>query len=84
MSNWAIFCFKDAFQLHDVRKQYVRTAMDYTSRAIKFKYALDKIILDRFTDSMDSLSDFYTSACEVYKGLNPRVLQLKDGLRLVR
>eukprot|EP00158_Paraphelidium_tribonemae_P008421 Partr_v1_DN28574_c2_g1_i8_m73963 putative transcription factor SipA3 len=72
---------EDAFQLHDLRKSYIRTSMEYSSRSIKFKYALDKIILERFTDSMDSIKDFYSNAADIYKSLNPRIIELKDGLR---
>lgn len=38
---------EDAFQLYDLRKAYVHASMDYTARAIRFKLALDRLLLDQ-------------------------------------
>ncbi len=38
---------QDAFQLYDLRKQYIRASMDYTAKAIKFKATLDTSIADQ-------------------------------------
>jgi hypothetical protein len=39
--------FKDAFQLYDVRKTYIKAAMDYTLRLVSFKQSLDRVLLDQ-------------------------------------
>ncbi|KAI3660568.1 hypothetical protein MP638_000108 [Amoeboaphelidium occidentale] len=71
---------EDAFQLYDLRKLYIKTSMDYCAKSIRFKYALDRLILDQITESMDSILEFYLSASEVYKGLKPRIDTLKKRL----
>ena len=54
--------------------------MEYTAKAIRFKSTLDRLLLDQFTEAMDGVMDFYQNAIDVYKGLKPRVDELKTSL----
>jgi hypothetical protein len=57
--------------------------MEYTSKSTRFKTRLDRFLLDQFTDAMDSILDFYQNAADVYRGLKPRIDQLKAHLQQV-
>ena len=71
---------EDAFQLYDLRKSYVRASMDYTLNAIKFKFNFDKLLMSKYSDAMDSIKDFYMNSAEIYRGLDSRLVQLKQNL----
>ena len=40
-----------------------------------------KILIFKFTDSLDSIMSFYQNAAEVHKGLAPRISELKQSLK---
>ncbi|KAJ3274549.1 SNF1-interacting protein, partial [Borealophlyctis nickersoniae] len=62
---------EEAFILYDARKQYIRASLDYTQRIITFQQDLNTLILDQMMGTIYSHSDFYETACDVFKGLKP-------------
>ena len=42
---------EDAFQLFDIRRTYICASMDYTAQSVRFKLALDRIVLDHVNTS---------------------------------
>ncbi|KAJ3066631.1 SNF1-interacting protein, partial [Quaeritorhiza haematococci] len=71
---------EDAFQLYEIRKAYIRSALDYGHKVTVFKTNLEHFILDQLLCALYAHTDFYETSYEVFHGLKPSMDALKMRL----
>ncbi|CAG8691403.1 24951_t:CDS:10 [Dentiscutata erythropus] len=71
---------EDAFQLFEIRKTYIKTALDYTLKTIQFKSALDHFLMDQFLGGICAHLEFHDSCLMIYKGSENSLNRLKGWL----
>ncbi|CAG8633222.1 hypothetical protein C2G38_2186669 [Gigaspora rosea] len=71
---------EDAFQLFEIRKTYIKTALDYTIKIIQFRSALDHFLMDQFLGGLCAHLEFHDSCLMVYKGSENSLNRLKGWL----
>ncbi|KAG0268543.1 SNF1-interacting protein [Actinomortierella ambigua] len=72
---------EEAFQLYDVRKAYIQSAMSCAMLCIKFQDSLDQLILGVFLDIMATQHDYFSGNADHCGGMALQVLQLKTYMR---
>ncbi|CAG8811800.1 27656_t:CDS:2, partial [Racocetra persica] len=71
---------EDAFQLFEVRKTYIKNALDYTLKIIQFRSALDHFLMDQFLGGICAHLELHDSCLMIYKGSENSFDRLKGWL----
>ncbi|CAB4377245.1 unnamed protein product [Rhizophagus irregularis] len=71
---------EDAFQLYEVRKNYIKTALDYTLKIVQFRTSIDHLVMEQFLTSTFMHLDMHEASLIVHKGSENQLERLKGWL----
>ncbi|CAG8520665.1 15641_t:CDS:10 [Funneliformis caledonium] len=71
---------EDAFQLHEVRKTYIKSALDYTLKIVQFRASIDHLIMDQFLTGTFAHLEMHEASLIVYKESGNHLERLRSWL----
>ncbi|GES81932.1 transcription factor SipA3, putative [Rhizophagus clarus] len=71
---------EDAFQLFEVRKNYIRIALDYTLKIVQFRTSIDHLVMEQFLTSTFIHLEMHEASLIVHKESENQLERLKGWL----